>query len=168
MLKNKKAIYILIPLNIFIWGFFVYRIYLAYNQFDAPHTVDKNNLSTSVIEKDSVCYQLKLNYKDPFLKNTIKAFVKQNYITQDVKLATQKTKNDNVKNANVVPKNAPDIKYMGLIKNTNSGKSAALVSINGQSRLVKQNELVEGILFKWFTKDSLVAKYGNDKIVVSK
>ena len=66
------------------------------------------------------------------------------------------------------PKQLPDVKYLGLIKNNTSGLSTALVSVNGQSKLIKQNQTIDGIIFKTFNQDSLVAKWGRERIVVRK
>lgn len=165
MLKNKKTVYILIPLNLLIWGFFAYRFYTAFNQSDVPTLKSHNIVLNTGSEKDSVQYTLKLNYLDPFLKHSAKQ-VAHNKIP-DVPSTLQKPVNA-VKSPTAPPKALPEIKYMGLIKNTSSGASTALVSVNGSSKLVKQQEVVEGICFKTFTRDSLVVKYGKDIIVVRK
>ena len=68
MLKGKKSIYILIPLNILIWGFFAYRFYTLYHQSD--ELVANNSTPQTKIDdiRDSVNYKLNLAYEDPFLK----------------------------------------------------------------------------------------------------
>lgn len=166
MLKNKKALYILIPLNILIWGFFVYRIFLAYNREEPLQANDKMSSLGTDFSKDSVNYSLTLTYQDPFLKKNVHTFQKTNLAPEEP--VKQKKAVDAIKNPPAPPKNLPEIKYVGLIKNTSSGASTALVSVNGQSKLVKQNETLEGIQFKTFTRDSLVAKFGKDKIVVKR
>lgn len=168
MLKNKKAVYILIPLNLLIWGFFIYRFYTAYTDTDLA---DDRPASVTVkmdLVKDSLAYALKLDYKDPFLKESKREYVPNtrdlsgNSGEQTKKIAPAKPI------VTVPPKQLPEVKYLGLIKNTNTGLSTALVSVNGQSKLIKQNESVEGIVFKSFNKDSLVAKWGKERIVARK
>jgi hypothetical protein len=162
MLKNKKAIYILIPLNIAVWGFFIYRFYMAYNDTDIPETGNQLKFEKQSIQAgDSTLYKLSLNYKDPFLKNSP---VEPRRDFGPV-ITTAKPSKPTVL-AVVPPKQIPDIKYVGLIKNSNSGTSTALVSINGESKLIKPNDNYNGIVFKAFNKDSLVAKWGKEKIVV--
>jgi len=169
MLKNKKAVYILIPLNILVWGFFAYRFYSAFNESDVVLPSSGPVLVNKAEAKDSIVYKLSLDYKDPFLKHTKKEHASgpQNYNTP-VQQADLKKTLPAKKQEPVVPKQLPEIKYLGLIKNNASGFTTALVSVNGQSRLIKQNESMEGIVFKSFNKDSLVAKYGKDRIVVRK
>lgn len=167
MLKNKKAIYILIPVNLLVWGFFIYRFWSAYNIADAPAGIPKLQAIKLADLKDSVTYTLQLDYKDPFLKDAGKISGNANAGNNINSVAPQKQVAA-VKMPASAPKMLPDIKYMGLIKNNSSGIATALISVNGQSRLIKQNETHDGILFKNFNKDSLVAKWGKEKIVVRK
>lgn len=167
MLKNKKAIYLLIPLNLLIWGFFAYRIFAAFNETEAvaEHVVTTQGKTRITIEAGT--YKLELGYKDPFLKD----LKRDEYGDQQNQIPNEKPQIKNVvktKQPTAEPKLLPEIKYMGLIKNTTTGSTTALVSVNGQSRLIKQNESIDGIVFKSFNKDSLVAKWGRERIVARK
>jgi hypothetical protein len=171
MLKNKKAIYILIPLNLIIWSFFIYRFYTGYNAQDIE--IDQTNFvaETKPAEtKDSIGYKLQLNYEDPFLKNQIKVYASthQDNAEKSQNKALTNARSNMLKQTNAIQKPAIDIKYIGLIKNTETGFITALVSMNGVSQLVKEKEIIEGITFKKFTKDSLIAFAGKEKIVVKR
>lgn len=165
MLKNKKAVYLLIPLNILIWGFFIYRFYTAYAESDLPATLPETKALKLEELKDSAAYRLNLNYKDPFLKETAKD---RHYYNPSPKNEQLLKKTIPAKTPTLIPKQVPEVKYLGLIKNNSSGLVTALVSVNGQSKLIKQNETFDGIVFKSFNKDSLVAKWGKERIVVRK
>lgn len=168
MLKNKKAVYILIPLNVLIWGFFVYRFYTAYADSDLPPSTTTLQVIKMENLKDSATYQLKLDYKDPFLKDVKReSTIHTNGGGRLTDQQSKKTAPPKVQ-VNIPPKQLPEVKYLGLIKNTSSGQTTALVSVNGQSKLIKQNESVDGIVFKSFNKDSLVAKWGKERIVARK
>ena len=167
VLKNKKAIYILLPLNLFIWVFFVYRFYSAFHEPDLPASAEAS-VSKSGDLSDSGSYVLSMDYKDPFLKDLKPRF---NTLSEKDKLLSSSKNMKNSRSGSKVPalpKQLPEIKYLGTIKNNISGLSTALVSINGESKLVKQNESIGGIVFKSFNKDSLVAKFGKDRIVARK
>lgn len=166
MLKNKKAIYILIPVNLLVWGFLAFKIYSALNETDAGLANAKTTTLKVHSLTDSVTYKLVMDYKDPFLKDVKPDRQLQN--SQPVSNAQVQPKSTPPKPAPVIPKQLPEVKYLGLIKNNTSGLSTALVSVNGQSRLIKQNESVDGIVFKSFNKDSLVAKWGKERIVARK
>jgi hypothetical protein len=169
MLKNKKAIYILIPLNLFIWGFFAYRIYTSFNSTDEELVEEQLPAFKTQELKDSIDYVLKLNYPDPFLRdvatyrgnNAPNAYSTSN-TTPSVKPVAPKTP------TNSIIKQVPEIKFLGLVKNTTSGITTALVSINGQTKLIKQNDVQEGITFKSVNRDSIVAKWGKERIVVKR
>jgi hypothetical protein len=169
MLKNKKAVYILIPLNLAVWGFFIYRFYSAYTDSDMPLAESKSQTIKLDGLKDSVTYKLSMEYKDPFLKETKREFNPESK-SNNLYDPDQQTKKASPAKppVTVPPKQAPDVKYLGLIRNNTSGLSTALVSVNGQSKLIKQNEAIEGIVFKSFNKDSLVARWGKERIVVRK
>ncbi|WP_317897772.1 hypothetical protein [Aurantibacillus circumpalustris] len=165
MLKNKKTLYILIPVNILVWGFFVYRFYTAFTDSDVSIPIVQSKEIKVLGLKDSIAYKLSMDYKDPFLKES-----KREYVHNYSNSGNQPKKPAPVKTPSIAPapKVLPDVKYLGLIKNNTSGMATALVSVNGQSKLIKQNESIDGIIFKTFNQDSLVAKWGRERIVVRK
>jgi hypothetical protein len=165
MLKGKKSIYVLIPLNILIWTFFIYRFYSAYHESDEPFSGEKTLKLEIADIKDSVKYTLRLAYADPFLKKETQHNV------QGPKEPKEEPKQNSVKNV-VKPKEAPrlmpDIKYLGLVKNNTSGSVTAIISINGSSKLIKQDETIEGLCFKNFTTENLTVLWNKEKIVIAK
>jgi len=171
MFKNKKAVYILIPLNIAIWGYFGYRFYTMYTGGDAPAMTEKTSTLKLKDLTDSVSYKLNLNYKDPFLRETEKQknYHAENSPNNAVKQQQhERTKAVKIPSVTIAPKPPLDLKYFGLVKNSTTGTATALVTLNGQSKLIKVNDILEGITFKSFNKDSLVAKSGKETIVVRK
>ena len=170
MLKNKKAIYILIPLNIAIWCYLGYSIYSGLKEEELPEFSE----STQVIKldelKDTITYHLALNYSDPFLREGEK----------NKSHSTSNSTNNSNSNNNT-PKNVPvktpsvavvkiqaDIKYLGLVKNNSTGISTALLSINGKSHLVKKGDVIEGISVKNISNDAIELKEGKTTLSISK
>src|ERR1041385_5081225 len=142
MLKGKKGIYLLIPLNVFIWGFFIYRFYTAYHESDQEIATEPKMENIGSPVRDSAEYKLSLAYDDPFLKkgSASEAYTfKGNEISkkqEDKNIVKPKIKQETVKLM-------PDIKYLGLVKNSTSGSVTAIVTINGSSKLIKQDEMIE-------------------------
>lgn len=172
MFKGKKAVYILIPLNIAIWGFFIYRFYTAYNEADEPVKPEKMGDFKMEELKDSVQYQLALNYKDPFLKDVEKPKHNSNPNSTSNSLSnnqnTAKLKTT-VKTPTVaVVKPATDIKYLGLVKNNTTGQTTALVSINGKSHLVKKGDVVDGISVKNISNELIELMEGKNVLSIGK
>ncbi|MFO0355314.1 MAG: hypothetical protein ACK50A_00050 [Sphingobacteriaceae bacterium] len=165
MLKGKKGIYILIPLNIFIWSFFVYRIFY-YESEDTIVEISQTRVNTDNLT-DTAIYKLKMNYEDPFLKK--EAVLRSHNLIGEVR-PKQEVKKTETK---IKPKEEPvkeilDVKYLGLVKNNSSGFATAIVSINGTSRLIKQDEVVGDMCFKNFTNESLTILKNKEKIVIQK
>lgn len=165
MLKGKKGIFILIPLNIVIWSFFAYRFISLYNGDQEIVEISKVETLKNLERDDTTIYQLKLNYSDPFLKNEQRAKIKKithgNSVTTDIK-NTKPVKN------NEVQKSMPEVKYLGLVKNSSTGSLTAIVSINGNSKLIKQNEIVDGIHFTQISSNSLTMLWSKEKVVINK
>ncbi|MBK7310364.1 MAG: hypothetical protein IPI93_06120 [Sphingobacteriaceae bacterium] len=167
MFKGKKGLYILIPLNILIWGYFAFRFYSFYNPDDEPRINDSSTSAKIEDIKDSVNYKLQLSYEDPFLKSEPKE--KNNHSSKSLNKEPVKAKVEKVKNLKQEPeKTIPVIKYMGLVKNNSNGLATAIVSINGSSKLVKQDETVDGLRFKDFNNENLTVFWNKEKIVITK
>jgi hypothetical protein len=172
MLKNKKAIYILIPLNIIIWCYLGYSIYSGLKEDDLPEISKAKSVNKLNDLKDTVSYKLRLNYNDPFLRESEKNKTYSNLYNV----------NNGNNTANVtVPKNTspkvpkveevkpvPEIKYLGIIKNNTTGISTALVSINGKSYLAKKGDVIEGFGITNITNQVIELKEGKSTIAINK
>lgn len=166
MLKGKGAVYILIPVNILVWGFFIYRFYTAYTEGDVPEITTSTQTIKLDELKDSINYKLSLNYKDPFLREGEK---NKGHSSSNNKTENKLPKNPVVKTPTVVvAKTATEIKYMGLVKNNSTGVSTALVSINGKSHLVKKGDVIDGISVKNISNDAIELKEGKNSITINK
>lgn len=167
MLKGKKGIYILIPLNILIWSFFVYRFFSIYNEGNEVQISQKINLEKEELNKDSTTYKLLLNYSDPFLKQNefLNRKNNRNSPVQFIKSEVKVFKADKKKE---MQKLMPEIKYLGLVKNSSTGYLTAIVSINGNSKLIKQNEVIDGIEFNSISSNNLVIHWNKEKIIINK
>lgn len=166
MLKSKGAIYILIPVNILVWGFFIYRFYTAYTEGDVE--IEDNKMQVIKLDelKDSIDYKLSLNYKDPFLREGEKP---KKQISHNSSANNTVQKEKVVKTPTVtVPKVQAEIKYFGLVKNNSTGISTALISINGQTHLVKKGDVINGITIKSISNEAVELKEGKNIQVISK
>ena len=142
-----------------------------YNGTGIPALTERMRTAKVKDVSDSVIYKLNLNYKDPFLRETDKQrnHNAENSSNNAIKQTqSEKVKAVKIQSVAIIPKPALDLKYLGLVKNSTTGTATALVAINGQSKLIKVNDILEGITFKSFNKDSLVAKNGKEIIVVRK
>lgn len=157
-MKNKKLIYILLPLVIIVWGTIFYKIF--YNTSREEELTDeilpqKNIAATTVSDTFSII----ANYRDPFLgiivhnENNVNEAPKQKVLSQP-------------KIEQVVQ--WPNIVYGGMIKNQQSTKQLALVKINGKENIIKAGEMVGTIELVKIYKDSVEVKMGKERKVVRK
>jgi hypothetical protein len=168
MFKGKKGLYILIPLNILIWGYFAYRFYSLYNPDEEPIKNDAGVSAKPDDIKDSSIYKLQLTYDDPFLKTEPKEKIVR-FNTKVTPKVSDKTKETVHKKLKEEPeKDRPIIKYLGLVKNNTNGFATAIVSINGSSKLIKQDETIDGMRFKEFTNENLTVVWKKEKILITK
>jgi hypothetical protein len=169
MFKGKKGIYILIPLNIIIWSFFIYRFYTMYTDQGEIEASVGEEKALELDAKDSINYTLSLAYEDPFLKKD--GFGRG----QEHKAPTSPPKGSSIKGEFKIAKprkdsiiNMPNVKYLGIVRNNTSGSVTAIISINGSSKLIKQDETIEGLCFKNFTPENLTVLWKKEKIIISK
>lgn len=147
LMKNKKALYILVPLVLGIWSLIIFRVFdLTQNQ---SMVINKNVLP--IIKSDTLMYRktekLLLNYTDPFLKNIPKKSVSEN---QSGTVSLFKTNPEPKKR--VV--NWPEIKYRGIIANKN--KRLAIIKINNRKVVTASNKTINGITVKTIYNDSVI------------
>lgn len=160
MLKGKNGLIIAVVLNIAVWSFFAYRFYIAFHEGEDLEIENVRVPVVKTLNADTIEYKLSLNYDDPFLKKESHRSKAINLPKEQVKLVPKKVEKEPVK--------MPDIKYLGLVKNSSSGIATAIISVNGQSKIVKANESVEGIVIKSFDGNELVAYVGKVKLVIKK
>jgi hypothetical protein len=169
-LGKKAKLYLLVVINLAVWGYVFHKVYGALQGDDeTDFAMDQTGIKKiePVVKGDSI--RLMLNYEDPFLKhgNFSSGKPKQNVTTAPSKSPASPQP---VVKAVVTPTAAPsaDIKYLGLIKSSMGGAMTALLSINGKSSFVKQNESIEGFVVKEISAESILLLKGKEKLLIRK
>jgi hypothetical protein len=162
MLKKKHSLYFLIPLNVAIWSYFILSFA---GFFSAEKAIAAPSAVAHKVLKDTTNYSLLLSYKDPFL-----SFIKEKrHTVLSSKATPKKSPEDRQPQATkAATTTAPPIKYMGVIRNKTTGVVMGLITFNGQSRIVKPKELIDGVEFRNFLDDSMICRYNNQTMVVKK
>lgn len=162
-MKNKKLLYILIPLVLLLWGAIIYRIFNVVSVNDSNEVykseVYGNTDNANLIDT----FSINPNYRDPFLgKSAKKTILSENKVSNIVV-------NPNVIKKIIPSSRAwPNLVYGGLIKNQKSNKALALVQINGQSNIMKIGEIVGEIELTKIFRDSIEVKFQKEKRFVKK
>lgn len=148
MLKNKKALYVLLPLVLLIWGIIFYRVFSAIAPAE-PMPVESFQIG-SVLQGagSSDTFSIKNDYRDPFLAKPVSVSLPA--------AAKKILKKESIPAPPVV---WPVIIYKGMIRNHQTGKQVYLVSVGGQESMMKPGDvLAEAELSRAF-RDSIEMVY---------
>ncbi|MFI5219067.1 MAG: hypothetical protein ACHQNT_06225 [Bacteroidia bacterium] len=155
-MKNKKTVYILLPLAVLIWGIIIYKIILSLSPDETAMSSEQFNLPAATSSNAPDTFSIIANYRDPFLGK------QASLNPAPVKALVIK------KTLPPVSKPWPDIKYNGTMKNASSKKEFAFVQINGKEYIMKLNEEEDDIKLLKIFKDSAVVAFGKEKKTVVK
>lgn len=159
-MKNKKLLYVLIPGTLLVWGMIIQKIYSAASGTEGPldqHTASIP-LKENMVMEDT--FSIHPVYPDPFREPTKKIVAKSSEKTVS-KQAVKKTNT-------AVISSWPSVVYGGIIKNQNSKKELALVSVNGQSSLMSAGDKAGDVQLLKVYKDSIQVKFGKEDKYVRK
>lgn len=155
-MKNKKSIYILLPVVLLIWGMVIYRFF-SFSQMEnhAPELANNFTLKPlDILPRDTSA--INVNYRDPFLG---KMYMPN---TQEAKLAKKKP---------AKPKEPivwPNIVYKGIVSDAKDKKKVFLVIINGQTFMMREKDTEQEVTIKSGNRKSIDVLYkGNStKIMI--
>lgn len=160
-MKNKKLLYILIPVVLLVWGVIIYRIFNVVNSSGSNEVRKSSFVENTVNETLIDTFSIHPNYRDPFISKRAKKTTFENKVVSTI------TKPDLIKKVSnvVVPLSNkwPSIVYNGLIKNERSNKQLALVQINGQSNILQLGNVAEGVELTKIFRDSIEVKFNSEK-----
>lgn len=159
-MKNKKLLYILVPLSLIIWGLIFYRIFTGLKNTDIPDTTRpafKARQETPL--KDS--FTLVANYRDPFLGG--------NVIVAKPQTTSSSVGKRQFISTTTTPPPLPDVQYFGIISNAGNRNKVGLIKIQGRDFLLKEGETAEPhIKIIKFYKDSVILTSQSYKHTVKK
>jgi len=159
-MKKKTTTYVLGIVVLLIWGL-VYRSIrnaVGSDEDDTPiisRALPKDPYNDYTIPKDTT--HLLLNYRDPF---GLVKWKDTTIVTKPVRLSLKPT----------TPKPAMDwsfIKYSGYIRNPNSKKLVAILTINGKSVMMADGETSDDVKLIKNLRDSVQVSFkGKTKFIV--
>lgn len=168
MSKKAKA-YFLIVIIILSWGYVGYKIYTAFQGDDEQDlSFDRTEIKKIGGETNEDSIVLLLNYPDPFLKGG--NFSKGNDIISSGNSTSysKSGKPVSVKATQEVPPAAPDINYIGVVKNSEKATYTAMININGKSYFIKPKDVIEGFTILEVSKEYIRVKKGKEILVINK
>lgn len=157
-MKNKKLIYILVPLAILVWGVIFYKVFMSMEDKGTPSLLSYNaNLKSA--KKDVDTFVLVANYRDPFLSG-------QAVLSNHPSFGGSAGNRQNVLSIKPTPI-PPDVRYFGLIASPKNKNKIGLIKIQGYDFLLKEGELTKADIkvLKLF-KDSVIVLFQKNKFAI--
>lgn len=158
-MKNKKTIYILLPVVLLVWGKVVYQFFSFANSDKILENtpIDLYIKPFKIKERDT--FSINVNYRDPFLG---KMFVTE--LSVDSKKKTTKIKKVS-KQENLII--WPSIIYKGIVADTKNNIKIYMLIIGGKTCLMKKGETENEVFLKDGDNESIYVKYkGNLNLIM--
>ena len=149
-MKNKRAIYILLPVVLVIWGLVIYE----FVSFGSAEAIVPESPSNWVVQphtyKEPQKIIIETNYRDPFL-GTLHVLAAP---------VTQPKKQKKPIKVKAVPELVwPAIQFKGVISDVKEKKKTFLLIINGKNCFMSVGDTADGIYLKSGDKESVYVKY---------
>jgi hypothetical protein len=163
-MKNKKSVYILLPLVVIIWGIIFYRIFTGTSN-DQYNLQTQKTLKVSDEYEKPQSFKIYTNYKDPFLKS-----IRQKKETKKTEKTTKKknTRSFSSRRRRRTLTRWPDISYKGTVKNQGKTRNVFLVEIEKQSFLTHPGDTLKGVVIKKCYEDSIVVHFKDRKKTIKR
>lgn len=158
-MKNKKNIYILLPLVLFVWGAVLYQVF-SFTKSDEVTSIDNPEFNIKPLKiSQRKSFDININYRDPFLGKMYAA-----QTASKTKANPSRTKKE------VKPKETlvwPTILYKGLISDTKEKSKIFMLVIDNKNYYMKIGDTENEILLKSGDKESVYVKYkGNLNLIM--
>ncbi|GGF10418.1 hypothetical protein [Flavobacterium limi] len=157
-MKNKKNIYILLPIVLLVWGGVLYQLF-SFTSEDEVNVVENREFAIKPLKiKERQTFAINVNYRDPFLGKM--------YAPEKAVKKTQSSK------ANKKPKPEetivwPTILYKGMISDSKDKKKVFILIIDGKNYYMKTGDTQNEVFLKDGNKESVYVKYkGNLNLIM--
>ncbi len=160
-MKNKKMLYILVPLTALLWGMIIYKIMNAVNG-TGEAVFQPLSVDVQQSEMISDTFTIEANYRDPFnSKEVRKVSIQTNSLLQNNNIQTK-----NKIEKPVVSVSMPNVVYMGMIKNQKQNKQIVMIQINGNINNMIVGDKIDGVELVKIYKDSVEMKFNKERFFV--
>ena len=180
-MKNKRLVYLLLPLVLVVWGLIAQRIWSAATD-SAPDSPTVTGGNAPVATRTAGRNQrpaLLLTYADPFkplltaktpglttavpqqnsARTTAMAFAPVPFARRNTQPLTPTTSLP----VATLPVVWPQVKYLGLIKSTKENNQIALLSIDNQESIIKVGQSNQGVQLVKLFRDSVQLSFNKQK-----
>lgn len=158
VMKNKKNIYILLPIVLFVWGAVLFQLF-SFTNSDETIVANNSELTIKPLKFNKrQSFSIDVNYRDPFLG---KMYAEN---------AVPKIKGNSSAAKDAKPKETlvwPTILYKGLISDTKDKNKIFMLIIDKKNYFMKIGDTENEIFLKSGDKESIYVKYkGNLNLIM--
>lgn len=158
-MKNKKNIYILLPLVLFVWGAVLYQVFSFTKSDEIVTSINPefNVKPLKISQRES--FDINVNYRDPFLGKMYAA-----QTVSKVKTGISKTKKESKPKETLV---WPTILYKGMVSDSKEKNKIFMLIIDNKNYYMKIGDTENEIFLKSGDKESIYVKYkGNLNLIM--
>lgn len=157
-MKNKKNIYILLPIVLFVWGAVLFQLFSFTNSDEIVVDNNPELILKPIKFNKRQSFTIDVNYRDPFLG---KMYAANN---APIKRNTSKTVNTTKPKETLV---WPIILYKGLISDTKEKNKIFMLIIDNKNYYMKIGDTENEVFLKSGDKESVYVKYkGNLNLIM--
>lgn len=158
-MKNKKNIYILLPIVLFVWGAVLFQLF-SFTNSDEIGVANNSELTIKPLKLNKrQSFTIDIHYRDPFLGKMYAA-------NTDAKAKINGAKTPKA----AKPKEAlvwPTILYKGLISDTKDKNKIFMLIIDNKNYYMKIGDTENEVFLKSGDKESVYVKYkGNLNLIM--
>jgi hypothetical protein len=155
-MKNKRAVYIVLPAVIGLWALVVYKVFQLYSPTNQEGQLHSSFVPPILTLNNNDTFSIIADYRDPFL-GKMQAEVKQ-------------TKHNPAPPSQKIPVvlTWPNVSYGGVIKSRKSNEQVCMVSINGQSIFMKVGDSNADVQLKKIYNDSIEVVFNKQTKFIKK
>lgn len=155
-MKNKKTVYLVLPVVVGLWALVIYKVVQIYSASEEKVTSANAFIPPVLISSAADTFSIAADYIDPFLGRSI---VKSDHKASEPTQLPKKI---------MEPLKWPAIAYGGMIKSRKSNDQLCMVVINGQSNFMKEGDITKDVQLKKVYKDSIEVVFQKEKRMVRK
>lgn len=167
-MKNKKLVYILLPVAVLVWGIILYRIIKAVDVSaeQDPYKPHLKEVPGKPVAKQDT-FQLILGYRDPFLprRKAAKVEVKRSALTAS---AQKQRSQPHATQSVVIPVQWPAVSYQGFVENKRTKTKIAMLKIGEHDQLLDEGDVALGIKVLSVYADSIQLSFGKEVKFIKK
>lgn len=157
-MKNKKSIYILLPIVLLIWGMLIYQFF----SYSVPDEALENTSTEFNVKpfklKERASFTVNVAYRDPFLGKMYVAPV------------SNQNKNSNKTKKSPKPVETivwPTVLYKGMISDAKEKTKVFIMTIAGHDFFMKKGDTANEVFLRDGDKESVYVKYkGNLDLIM--